>query len=220
MSLVGYFELGGWMMWPILATSVVALAVVIGRLRYLLRTRGDAEALSASVLSLVAEGRTDEADKLCQASSLPVARVLHAGLAGLTDSLDELDRRLEVAAAAVVDEAEVGLPTLGTTLAVLPMLGFLGTILGLIRAFLTWQALGEAAKIDQLSGGIAAAMLTTGAGLIASIPYTLAYNFFATHAHRLARSVNAAGAELSHRARAARAPASVTPLRPAQEASS
>lgn len=201
--LIEIFIQGGWVMWPILAASVVALAVVLNRLAYLVRTRGDAGRLVRRVLELAAKGELEQARAECARSRVPAAAVLRAGLSAWGLEQAEVERRMEQAAEEELARAESRLPLLATMIAVLPMLGFMGTILGLIDAFFAWARAGAAVTIDQLARGIAAAMITTGGGLVTSIPYVVAYNVFAVAAARVARSLNAAGSELAgaHRLR-------------------
>lgn len=211
--LIDYFIRGGWVMWPILAASIVALAVVVNRLAHRVRTRGDGTALRCEVLRLVDERRIDEARTRCAAAPhLPVARVLEAGLSGWGLAQEEVERRLELAAAERLEAAERGLPLLATMVAVLPMLGFLGTILGLIGAFGAWAAAGANVTIEVLSNGIAEAMITTAGGLLTSIPYVVAYNALSASVNRLARGLNAAASELAGRHRVREAAAGAKPV--------
>lgn len=204
-------------MWPILFTSVVALAAVINRGLYWWRTRGDAAALTREVLRSVDAGLLDRARERCTASAQPVAALLAEALSAWDQSEEELNRRMEQSAMTAVEQAEAQLPVLATTLAVMPMLGFLGTILGLIDSFTVWEKAGAGVGIEQLSSGIAAAMITTGAGLVASVPYTILYNLFTSRAAKVARSLNFAGSEVLGRHRARPAPA-LSVVRPASEA--
>jgi len=201
--LIEIFIQGGWVMWPILAASVVAMGVVLNRLAYLVRTRGQVGPLVHGVLDLARKGELEKARAACERSRVPAAAVLRAGLGAWGLDQEEVERRMEQAAEEELARAEARLPLLATMVAVLPMLGFLGTILGLIDAFFAWSRAGTAVTIEQLARGIAAAMITTGGGLVTSIPYVLAYNVFATVAARVARSLNSAGSELAgaHRLR-------------------
>ncbi|HEY8209904.1 MAG TPA: MotA/TolQ/ExbB proton channel family protein [Myxococcaceae bacterium] len=202
--LIEIFIQGGWVMWPILAASVVALGAVINRLAYLVRTAGNAPRLVQAVLAHVRRGEVDRAKEACARSRVPAAAVLRVGLEAWGLEQEEVERRMEQAAEDELARAEARLPLLATMIAVLPMLGFLGTILGLIDAFFVWSHAGAAVTIEQLAKGIAEAMITTGGGLVTSIPYVVAYNVFAVAAARVARSVSSAGSELAgaHRMRA------------------
>ena len=199
--LVEYFIRGGWVMWPILGASIVALAVVLNRALYLLRTRGDALALKRDVLALIDAGRTDEARRRCAESRVPSGAVLEAGLSAWGLAQEEVERRLEQAAGERLEEAEANHSLLATMIAVLPMLGFLGTILGLIEAFGVWASAGANVTIEELAKGIEEAMITTAAGLVTSIPYVVVYNALAANTVRLARALNAAASDLAGRHR-------------------
>lgn len=203
------FIQGGWVMWPILGASVVALGVVLNRVVYLVQVRGNAGRLVQRVLELVRQGELERARAECARSRIPAAAVLRAGLSAWGLEQAEVERRMEQAGEEELARAEARLPLLATMIAVLPMLGFLGTILGLIDAFFAWSRAGTAVTIEQLARGIASAMITTGAGLVTSIPHVVAYNVFAAVAARVARSLNAAGSELAgaHRLRDRAAPA-------------
>lgn len=195
--MIDVFVRGGPLMWPILGASIVALAAVVNRLWYLASRRGDSAALGNSVAALARQGRIAEAREACAGSRAPVAPVLSAGLSAWGLAQEEVERRMEQAAAEELGKAEARLPLLATMVAVLPMLGFLGTILGLIEAFTDWSRAGADVRVEQLAAGISQAMITTGAGLVTSIPYVVAYNAFAGFAGRIARSLNAGGSELS-----------------------
>ncbi|MGC4113166.1 MAG: MotA/TolQ/ExbB proton channel family protein [Myxococcales bacterium] len=197
--LIDYFLRGGWVMWPILGASIVALAVVLNRLLYFLRTRGEPADLVREVLRLVDERRLADARTRCAASRIPSAAVLEAGLSAWGLSQEEVERRMEQAASDQMAAAEARLPMLASMVAVLPMLGFLGTILGLIEAFGAWAAAGASVSIEQLAHGIEEAMITTAGGLLTSIPYVLAYNAFSAATARVARSLNSAASELAGR---------------------
>ena len=210
--LIEFFLRGGWVMWPILGASIVALAVVINRLLFLLRARGEPARLVREVLQLVDERRIADARARCSRSEVPAAAVLEAGLSGWGLSQEEQERRMEHAAADQLAAAESLLPLLASMVAVLPMLGFLGTILGLISAFGAWAAAGANVSLEQLALGIEEAMITTAGGLITSIPYVLAYNAFSAATARIARSLNAAASDLAGRHRTREAQAAAAPV--------
>jgi biopolymer transport protein ExbB len=209
--LIDYFIRGGWVMWPILGASIVALAVVVNRFAYLARTSGASDGLTREILRLVDERKIADARARCVGSRLPVAAVLEAGLSGWGRAQEEVERNMEHAAAGQLDSAETSLPVLASMVAVLPMLGFLGTILGLIQAFGVWSMAGANVSIEQLALGIEQAMITTAAGLLTSIPYLLAYNSFAAAAGRLARNMTATASDLAGRHRLRESAASQPP---------
>ncbi len=202
MSMQELFAKGGLVMWPILGCSVLALALVLDKVVRLVRQRQD-PTLLAAVLERVGGGQLDEARRRCQDAAEPLGRVLAAGLSAWGEPHEEIDRRLEQAAADELHALEQRLPLLATLIAVLPMLGFLGTIWGLIGAFRSWEAAGANVTVESLAGGIYAAMITTAAGLVTSIPYVVAYNLLTAKTSELARRLNVGGSELSARHRAA-----------------
>lgn len=199
--LIDYFVRGGWVMWPILGVSVVALAIVLNRALFFLKVRDHSSELEREVYRLVDAGRASEARTRVVASTSPVAQVLEAGLSAWSLPQEEVERRLEESSAAQLDRAESHLPLLATSVAVLPMLGFLGTILGLIGAFGAWAAAGANVSIEALAGGIQEAMITTAAGLVTSIPYVVAYNVLASAVARFAKKLNSVASGLAGRHR-------------------
>ncbi len=212
--LIDYFVRGGWVMWPILGVSVVALAIVLNRALFFLRVRNRSGEIEREVYRLLDAGRASEARSRAAASTSPVAQVLEAGLSAWSLPQEEVERRLEETSAAQLDRAESHLPLLGTSVAVLPMLGFLGTILGLIGAFGAWAAAGANVSIEALAGGIQEAMITTAAGLVTSIPYVVAYNVLASAVARFAKTLNAAASGLAGRHRVL---SSVQPVEPLED---
>jgi biopolymer transport protein ExbB len=99
----------------------------------------------------------------------------------------EITRRLERLGGDVVADLESYMGGLATIVGVEPMLGFLGTIIGLIKAFMDWETMGEQITINVLAGGIYEAMITTAAGLSVAIPYYLIYNHLVTRVSTLTR---------------------------------
>ncbi|HFC97347.1 MAG TPA: MotA/TolQ/ExbB proton channel family protein [Thermosulfurimonas dismutans] len=187
MTLWWVMEKGGFLMWPLLACSVLGLAVFLERLIRLLgatsRDRDLVERVAERVLAGDLEGARREAAR----GRGSVARMLYEGLSmGFTDP-ETVERLLS--SAAEKERAELsryfGLMALVGNLA--PLLGLLGTVIGMIRAFQTVEALGERVTPSHLAGGIWEAMLTTAAGLTVAIPIMIGLSYLEG---RLARIEN------------------------------
>jgi len=175
---------GGWWMAPILLGSVISLGIIIER----------AWALRAS--RVVPRGVVEELEQLVQRGELssdrlrsislrsPLGRVLAAGVAPYALSREEMKARIEDAGRHVAHDLECCLTTLGTIAVISPLLGLLGTVVGMIMTFevITSQGLGQPAD---LAGGISTALLTTAAGLIVAVPTVIAHRAFRAKLDRL-----------------------------------
>jgi len=178
---------GGPMMFPILAGSVLGLAIVFDRVVALLRVSEDeGQACLARVLQEVRQGRLAEALSATQGVEHPVAAVLRRGLEQWGLPLPAAERAMEQAAQQQVRHLERWLGGLASVITIEPMLGFLGTITGLIRAFMAWEAAGTRVTVSLLAAGIYEAMITTAAGLIIAIPLLAAYNALVSRIKRIA----------------------------------
>lgn len=172
---------GGPVMVPIIIGSVLGLAIIIVKLRMLWSVRIDAAAFTDGVIAQVRAGRPDEAVSLCAAKSgYPVASTLQAGLEAFYKrrlELHEVEKAMERAGNREVNRLEQYIGGLISVIGIEPLLGFLGTITGLIRAFMAWERAGSNITVSQLAGGIYEAMITTAAGLIVAVPYYLVCNY-------------------------------------------
>lgn len=158
-------QAGGWLMLPIVLASVLALAICIER-SWALRT--DRVAPSGLAASAIERREADGQVQSEQLRGCQLGAVLLAGLEN-ADGRERMKEAMETAAAAVVHDLERFLTTLGTIATISPLLGLLGTVVGMIRVFDTLMAQG-AGNVSSLAGGIAEALVTTAAGLCVAIP--------------------------------------------------
>ena len=165
---------GGPLMWPIILCSIAAAAIILERLWTLQDRRVLPRELTQKVWQLIESNQVN--DKVIQAleQNSPLGRVLAAGLANRHRSREIMMERLEDTGRHVIHELERFLNTLGTIAAITPLLGLLGTVTGIIKAFNAIQA-GGMGDPRALSGGIAEALITTAAGLLVAIPALFAY---------------------------------------------
>jgi len=165
---------GGPLMWPIILCSIAAAAIVLERLWTLQDRRVLPRELTPKVWQLIESNQIN--DKVIQAleQNSPLGRVLAAGLANRHRSREIMMERLEDTGRHVIHELERFLNTLGTIAAVSPLLGLLGTVVGIIRAFNAITA-GGMGDPRALSGGIGEALIATAAGLTVAIPSLLAH---------------------------------------------
>jgi biopolymer transport protein ExbB len=178
---------GGPVMVPILALSVVACGIVFDRYWTLWRFRRRLLALAERVTAQVDAGKAAEALRDCQSRDTALDTLFATALVHRAQHPDEIARRLERPGADVVAELEAYMGGLATIVGIEPLLGFLGTIIGMIEAFMGWERLGESVTINALAGGIYEAMITTAAGLIVAIPYYMAYNHLVARIAALTR---------------------------------
>jgi biopolymer transport protein ExbB len=194
---------GGPLMWPIIFCSIVAAAIVLERLWTLQDRRVLPRELPQKVWQLIESGQVTDKVIAALEQHSPLGRLLAAGLANRHRPHDILMERLEDAGRHVVHELERFLNTLGTIAGISPLLGLLGTVTGIIRAF---DAIQSSSMGDPraLSGGIAEALVCTAAGLCVAIPALISYRYLRgkvegivvemeKHAMRMADALEAAG---------------------------
>ncbi len=178
----GFIIKGGPMMIPIILGSIIGFAIVLERLWvYRQVMKLDATQFVQQVFKALKGGRTKEALELCDRnSSYPVAAVFKIGIERRELALNRLEKTLEQAGNNQVHRLEKNLGALVSIVSIEPLMGFLGTITGLIRAFMSWENAGANVTVSVLAAGMYEAMLTTAAGLSIAIPLFLCYNYFVT----------------------------------------
>jgi biopolymer transport protein ExbB len=186
-TLLRIFSDGGWMMYPILLSSLVGLGVILAKGWTLWQAHAGSRRLLATVREAAREGRLDEALDLASRGRGPTATILTAGLRRIRSgnlAEGELEQAVATTTAIEVSFLERGLVVLATVAHVAPLMGFLGTVAGMIIAFGAIQVAGD---VDPalVAGGIKVALLTTAAGLLIAIPVNVAHNFFVTRIDQL-----------------------------------
>lgn len=167
---------GGWLMLPILLSSVVALAICIERLVALKATKIAPEGLVQTLFQQIKEGKMSGSKLRALSGSSPLGHVLAAGLLNAKGGREAMKESIRDAGSQVVHELERFLNTLGTIAMVTPLLGLLGTVIGMISVFteIVTQGTGNAAG---LAGGISQALITTAAGLTVAIPSLVMHRY-------------------------------------------
>ena len=171
------FSHGGPLMYLILLASIIGLAVFLERIFHLHRARIDTRRFMDAIRSLIKENRVKEAINLCSTTPGPVAHILQAGLSRYSRSRSEIREAIEDAGVHEVPRLEKNLVVLATIAHISPLLGLLGTVLGMIRAFMTIEELQGVVNPSDLAGGIWEALLTTAFGLFVAILAYVAYNY-------------------------------------------
>ncbi len=178
-SLVKEFVDGGWAMWPILFVLIYGLAYSIWKFISLMYAKVNLNKFLAEVLPLIKDKKIKEATEFAQKTRGPVAAVVYAGLLKTDRGIDAVEKNMENAAMIEMSYLEKGFVEMTSTITLAPMLGFLGTVDGMIVAF---DAIAKARSVDAtiVADGIKIALITTKYGLIAAIPIQLFYNIFTT----------------------------------------
>ena len=182
--MVKLFADGGWAMWPLLVLLIIGIAVAIERLITLSRAAIDAEEFFKELEGALEGGGPDQAAQLCSETRGPIASVIHAGLLRMHRGIDHVEKALDNYGAVEVAFLERGMVWLSTVANLAPMIGFLGTVSGMINAF---QAIKTAGDVEpsMVAGGISEALITTAAGLIVGIIIQFCYNFFANRIDKI-----------------------------------
>jgi biopolymer transport protein ExbB len=167
---------GGPIMIPIIILSIAALTIIFAKWWELWRFRVRLDKLTTKLYALVQDDHVSGALQASREDETSLGRVFESAIVHRSQERADLTRRLERLGGDVVADLESYMPALASVIGVAPMLGFLGTIVGLIKAFMNWETMGDRITINVLAGGIYEAMITTAAGLIVAIPYYLIYN--------------------------------------------
>lgn len=172
-----FIQAGGWVMWPIIAGSIIALAIILERLWILRRRRVMPRGLTTQVWRWHQEGQLtpERIQKLHQGS--PLSRILAVAVIHSKHKRDVVKEIIIETGRQVVADLEQNLNLLGTIAAIEPLLGLLGTVTGMIQTFSVISTSGIGNPL-LLSGGIAEALITTAAGLIVAIPALVFHRYF------------------------------------------
>jgi biopolymer transport protein ExbB len=187
-SLLGFLDRGGPTLWLISALSVLTVALILWKLWRLALMGAWSGSATQQAISLWTDNQTDAALARVAGRRSVRARLAHAAMtARLDNSLTEDQAREETARHARADlgELRIGLRALDLIATIAPLLGLLGTVLGMIAAFRTLQEAGVRADPSALAGGIWEALLTTAAGMAVAIPAGIALSWFESITDRL-----------------------------------
>ncbi len=167
---------GGWIMIFLLLFSIAAVYIIIERALAIRKAAKEDSSFMNEVKNFVKQGKIEEAHIRCQSTDSPIARMIDKGLSRLNKDMRDTREAIENVGKLEVANLEKGLPMLATISSVGPMVGFLGTVLGMITAFYDMANAGGNFSIAMLSNGIYTAMVTTVAGLIVGVIAMLGYN--------------------------------------------
>jgi biopolymer transport protein ExbB len=187
---------GGWLMIPIFACSLVSVSLILERFFSLRRARAYSKDLMDNIREILKHNRVSEAINLCEETGGPLAFILKAGLIKNERPRTEIREAVEDAGLLVIPSLERYLSVLATIANIAPLLGLLGTVVGMYEAFMVIQSHGGAVTPGDLAGGIGTALLTTVWGLIVAIPTLVAYNYFVTKVDNMVWEMEILSSEL------------------------
>lgn len=195
MSLLELFLKGGVVMYPILLCSVIGMVVIIERYLVLRRADTDAGQFMMKLRNVLQKNDIAGAITFCSKTDAPIASIMRHGLGKYPDGPERVREAIENAGKEEAFKLEHRLPILASIAGIAPLLGFLGTVTGMISAFRTIQELSGAANPSDLAGGIWEALLTTAFGLFVGIPAYAIYNYYVTRVNRTVFEMEAASEE-------------------------
>ena len=168
---------GGIIMIPLLILSILAIYIFIERTIVIRKAAKEDHTFMDRIKDYIHDGEIDSALGFCRKTNPPYARLIEKGISRLGRPMNDVLVAIENVGNLEVAKLEKGFPWLATAAAGAPMLGFLGTVTGMVRAFYNMAAAGSSADITTLSGGIYEALVTTVAGLVVGIIALFAYNY-------------------------------------------
>lgn len=195
---LSFFDLaikGGWIMIPLFLLSIVAIYIFSER--YLaIRKASETDAnFMNRIREYIHEDKIDSALALCQSKSTPVARMIEKGIQRMGRPLSDVNTAIENVGNLEISKLEASLPFLATISGGAPMIGFLGTVIGMIQAFYDMSMAGNNIDVSLLSNGIYTAMVTTVAGLIVGIFAYFGYNFLVARVEKVVFDLEAKTSE-------------------------
>lgn len=188
---LNFFEMclkGGWIMIPLALMLIFAIYIFIERLIVTRQASKEDATFMNRIKDYIYDGKLDAALKLCRDTKSPSARMIEKGISRLGRPMSDVLVAIENVGNIEIAKLEKGLSLLATISGGAPMLGFLGTVMGMVQAFFEMeQAGGNTINLSQLSGGIYTAMVTTVAGLIVGVCAYFAYNYLVGRVNEVMR---------------------------------
>ena len=193
-----FFDLalkGGWIMVPIVILSIIAVYIFFDRYYAIKRASKIDSGFMDKVRTYISSGKIDAAVALCRSTDNPAARMIEKGISRIGRPMTDVNSAIENVGNLEISKLEKGLPALASAAGGAPMLGFLGTVMGMVRAFWDMSQAGNNIDITLLSTGIYQAMITTVAGLIVGITAYFAYNVLVTSIEKVVFKLEATTTE-------------------------
>ena len=182
---------GGWIMVVLLLLSLMAIYIFVQRLIIIRRAGKEDETFMNRIKDYIHEGKVDSALNLCRSTNTPSARMIEKGITRLGRPMNDVLVAIENVGNLEIAKLEKGFPLIATTAAGAPMLGFLGTVTGMVRAFFDMANAGTNVDVSLLSGGIYEALVTTVGGLVVGIITLFAYNYLVSQVGNVVNKMEA-----------------------------
>jgi len=186
---------GGWVMIPIVFLSLVAVYIFFERWFAIKKAADIDQNFMNRIKDYIMDGKVDAAKTLCQSTDNPVAAMIEKGISRIGRPLNDVNAAIENVGRLEVYKLERGLPTLASVSGGAPMIGFLGTVIGMVQAFHQMSTAGNNINVGELSGGIYTALITTVAGLIVGIIAFFAYNILTAKVDKVINTMEASSTE-------------------------
>lgn len=167
---------GGWIMIPLAFLSIVAVYIFFERYFAIRKASLEDAGFMNKIKDYIHDGKIDSAIALCQSQNFPISRMIEKGISRIGRPLNDVNTAIENVGNLEISRLEKSLPTLATVAGGAPMIGFLGTVIGMIQAFYNMSEAGANIDVSNLSEGIYTAMVTTVTGLFVGIIAYFAYN--------------------------------------------
>ncbi|MDD2961860.1 MAG: MotA/TolQ/ExbB proton channel family protein [Muribaculaceae bacterium] len=182
---------GGFLMIPLAILSIISIYILIERFLAIKAAAKEDSTFMKRIKDYIVDGEIDSAINLCKNTNTPYARLIMKGISRIGRPMNDVLVAIENVGNLEIAKLEKGFPWLATTAAGAPMLGFLGTVTGMVSAFFALASAGGSANISILANGIYEALVTTVAGLIVGIIAMFAYNFLVSRVNNVMNQLEA-----------------------------
>jgi biopolymer transport protein ExbB len=186
---------GGWVMIPILVLSIIAVYIFVERYYAIKKAQKIDINFMNRIRDYIMDGKIDAAKNLCVTTDNPVAHMIHKGISRIGRPLNDVSAAIENVGRLEIYKLEEGLPTLASCAGGAPMLGFFGTVIGMVQSFMQMSSAGNNINVSLLSTGIYTALITTVAGLIVGIFAYFAYNALVAKVDKVVNTLEASTTE-------------------------
>ncbi|MEI6049385.1 MAG: MotA/TolQ/ExbB proton channel family protein [Bacteroidota bacterium] len=186
---------GGWVMIPIILLSFVATYIFVERYYVIRKAAKEDQNFMNRIKDYIHDSKIDAAVALCRSTDSPSARMIAKGMTRLGRPLQDISTAIENVGKLEISKLEKGFPTLATIVGAEPMLGFLGTVIGMVQSFYAMSQAGNNIEVSLLSDGIYTALITTVAGLIVAIVGYFAYNSLVVKVEKVVFNLEATSTE-------------------------
>lgn len=185
MGLWELFQAGGYLMWPLLLLGGLAVFIFFERFWAIRKASAVDPNFMDRIREQIFDGKISSAIQLCRSTNTPIARMVEKGIERIGRPLSDVNSSIENVGNLEVSKLEKGLPILATIAGGAPMIGFLGTVVGMVEAFMNMSQAGGTVDMTVLASGMYVAMVTTVGGLSVGVPAYFGYNYLVARIENL-----------------------------------